>query len=259
MKKLLLCLWLSLLAGCVSVAPPRGLESVPAAPGQPLTPPYAAWERVLQQFVDAEGRIDFANLAHNRADLDQFVAYIWQFDPRNQPQAFPSRNHVLAWHLNAYNALAMYQVLNDGIPQTLAGFKKVRFFALTKVQVGGIPISLYTYENKVIRPLQEPRIHMALNCMVIGCPRLPRVPFSAERLEAQLQEETERFVAEARNVVQDDARSVLQVSEIFKLYREDFLQQAPSLTAWINRYRKTALPENYRIEFIPYNWGINQQ
>lgn len=259
MKNLLLCLWISLLAGCTSLAPPRGLDVPAPATAQNAAPPYAAWERVLQQFVDAEGRVDFAKLAQNRADLDQFVGYIWQYDPRNQPQAFPTRNHVLAWHINAYNALAMYQVLADGIPETLAGLKKVRFFALTKVQIGGQPTSLYQFENKVIRPMGEPRIHMALNCMSISCPRLPRFPFSGERLEAQLQQETERFVAEARNVEQDDANQVLRVSEIFKLYRDDFLQQAPSLTAWINRYRKTALPETYRVEFISYNWGINKQ
>jgi hypothetical protein len=259
MKKLLLCLWISVLAGCSTVAPPRSIGDSPSTAGQPAAPPYAAWDRVLQQFVDEQGRVDFAKLTQNRADLDQFVAYIWQFGPNNQPQAFPTRHHVLAWHINAYNALAMYQVLADGIPDSLSGFKKVRFFALSKVQVGGVPMSLYDYENKVIRPMGEPRVHMALNCMSISCPRLPRTAFSGEQLEAQLQAETERFVAEARNVTQDDASKTLQISEIFKLYTDDFLQQAASLPLWINRYRKTPVAESYRVQFIPYNWGINKQ
>ena len=45
-------------------------------------------------------------------------------------------------------------------------------------------MSLYTFENEVIRPLGEPRVHFALNCLVRGCPRLPPTPFVAERLDA---------------------------------------------------------------------------
>ena len=67
---------------------------------------------------------------------------------------------------------ARLRALNDkfaaGIPETLAGVRKIGFFALGKVQVGGEAISLYDYENKVIRPLGDARIHFALNCMSVG-------------------------------------------------------------------------------------------
>ena len=39
-------------------------------------------------------------------------------------------------------------------------------------------MSLYTLENDVIRPLGDERVHFALNCMVVSCPRLPRVAFT---------------------------------------------------------------------------------
>ncbi len=254
MKKLLLLCIIALLTACAGV--PR-----PITPNQPSAgpPPYDAWTRVLQKFVDDQGRVNFKQLAQDRADLDQFVAYIYDLGPNNQAQSFPTRNHVLAYHLNAYNALAMHKVLAASIPESLSGLKKISFFVFGKVQVGGEAMSLYDYENKVIRPLGEARVHMALNCMSISCPRLPKTAFLPDQLEQQLQQETQYFVAEARNVTVDDSKQLLRLSEIFQFYTADFLQSAPSLAAWINRYRTNPVPENYSVTFAPYDWGINSQ
>ena len=223
------------------------------------SPPYDAWSHVLEKFVDAEGRVDFVAASKDRSELDRFVAYVYDVSPKTQPQLFPTPAHVLAYHLNAYNALAMYKVIQAGFPDSLSGLKKVSFFYLDKVQVGGEPISLYDYENKVIRPLGEERVHMVLNCMSISCPRLPREAFLPETLEQQLQRETLRFIGEPRNTQVDENKKLVHLSEIFKFYTEDFLAHAPSLVAWVSRYRTQPLPSTYAIEFIPYDWTVNRQ
>lgn len=253
MKKFVLIFAALLLVSCASVPRPTG------APAPIGAPPYAVWERVLDKFVDSEGRINFAAAAKDRQDLDRFVAYVYDVGPNNQPQLFPTPDHVLAYHLNAYNALAMHKVIETGIPQTLAGTKKVGFFYLGKVQVGGVPISLYDYENKVIRALDETRVHVALNCMSVGCPRLPREPFLPEKLDAQLDREARLFFNEERNVSQDDGKKTLRLSEILKFYTADFLAKAPSLAAYVNRYRRSPVSESATVEFIPYDWTINRQ
>ena len=253
MKKILLVVIVLLLAGCASVPRPNA-QSATAGP-----PPYEAWARVLANFVDAEGRVDFAAVTKDRADLDRFAAYVYDNGPNNQPQWFPTPAHVLAFHLNAYNALAMLNVIDSGIPVSLAGLKKVEFFYLRKVQVGGMPISLYDYENKVIRALGEARIHVALNCMSVGCPRLPREPFLADTLHAQLEREARYFFNEARNVSVDAAAKSLRLSEILDFYTADFLAVSPSLAAYVNRYRSEKVPETYAVKFFPYDWTINRQ
>lgn len=254
MKKFLLLFLSLILAGCASVRLPTSVTPPIAA-----QPPYDAWSHVLQEYVDADGRIDFDGLAKNRAELDRFVAYVMTYGPDNLAQHFPTPKHVLAYHINTYNALAMYKVIETGVPQTLAGFQKVNFFFLGKVQVGGQAISLYDYENKVIRPLGDARAHVALNCMSVACPRLPREAFLPQNLDQQLDREARRFVSEARNVSLDQNKQVLHLSEIFKFYTEDFLMHDPSLTAWINRYLVEKMAEPKKIEFIPYDWTINRQ
>ena len=253
-KRLLITFFFMLAAGCASV--PRPANVVGSVPGPP---PYEAWGRVLDRFVDPQGRINFSALAQNRGDLDQFVAYIYDTGPNNRPNLFPTPAHVLAFHINAYNALAMHKILETGIPLTLAGLRKVSFFLLGKVQVGGEAITLYDYENKVIRTFGEPRIHFALNCMSVACPRLPREVFTAAELEQQLERETRNFFGESRNIEVIERDAVLRLTEIMKFYPEDFLAKAASLVAYVNRYREPRVPEGYRIEYIPYDWTVNRQ
>ena len=265
MRRLLLVLMSLALAACASVPRPGGTaDSASSAPSAtPSTaataPPYEAWARVLGRFVDDQGRVDFAALAKDRADLDQFVGYVYDVGPNNQPQLFPTTDHVLAYHINAYNALAMYKVIATGIPRSLGGFNKLGFFYFGKVQVGAQAISLYDYENKVIRALGDARIHMALNCMSVGCPRLPREPFLPQTLNAQLDREARTFFNEARNVAVNDTAMLLRLPEILAFYTGDFLAQAPTLAAYVNRYREHKVPETYALEFIPHDWTIHRQ
>ena len=253
MKRWLLILMFGVVGGCATVAGPGG----PAPATE--TPPYDAWSAVLQQFVDERGRVNFRGVAAKRTELDRFVHWVYARSPESDPALFRDRNAALAFHLNAYNALAMYHVIESGFPRTLDGFAKVGFFYLARLQVGRRPISLYDYENKVIRPMGEPRIHFALNCMVVGCPALPRVPFRAETLEAQLQRETVNFMNDERHVRIDDAVQTVWLSEIFDFYTADFLAQSPSLLAYVNRFRTVKVPLHYAVRYKPYDWTINAQ
>jgi len=241
-------------AGCSQFVPAPALPSQPAA-----GTPHDAWARVLQRRVDDRGRVDFEGLARDRADLDHYVAWVHDTGPENRPGLFTTRAGVIAHHLNAYNALAMHGILDAGVPRTLAGLRKVGFFYLREVRVGGRSMSLYAYENDIIRPLGDERVHFALNCMVVGCPRLPRAPFDAATLDADLDREATRFLAEERNVEVDAASRTVRLSEIMKFYRADFLAKAPTLVDYVNRYRRVPIPPDYRVAFIPYDWTVNRQ
>ncbi len=218
------------------------------------------WAAILKQAVDSQGRIDFAGLAQDPNYLRAYVAYIGHNAPHNRPDLFPDHDSRLAYYLNSYNALAMYGVVKLGVE---GGFEslldRAKFFKLTRYVVGKKWISLLDYENKVIRPLGDPRIHFVLNCMVVGCPRLPQVPFQASQLNRQLENASYEFLNHPRNVRVNKRKKVVHLSEILDFYTEDFVDEKQTLIAYINRYRKTPIPEHYEIEFIPYDWMLNQQ
>jgi hypothetical protein len=219
----------------------------------------ALWTKVLIRHVDDSGRIDFDALSHNHADLDRVVAFIAAVDPASRPERFPDRQSHLAFYINAYNALAMYGVVQAGVPESLGGLTKFTFFYLRTFTIGGKSISLYKFENDVIRPLGEERVHFALNCMVISCPRLSRVAFSAANLDAQLDEAARAFIGETRNVYLDPGKREVWLSAIFDFYTEDFLAHAPSLIAYVNHYRVEQIPADFKVRFLEYHWTVNHR
>ncbi len=241
----------------MNVAPPKTAAQGPRQ-AKTLTESQEAWARVLAAHVDERGRIDFAGIAKAPADLDAYVAWIASVDPDNTPGSFPTPASRLAYYLNAYNALAMYNVIQSGIPETL-GSLKFRFFYRDRLVMGGRRISLYSLENAIVRPLGDPRIHFALNCMVRGCPRLPRVPFEAARLDEQLDEAARLFFLEERNVRRVPEEQTVFFNEILRFYTKDFLAKAKSLIAYANLYAASPIPESWKVRFTPYDWTVNRQ
>ncbi len=249
-------LFLALFA--MSVAP--GHAQAPDAPAKMSVAEWeAAWTNVLQSRVDEKGRVDFNGLKADHTALDKIVAFIAANDPKATPDRFPTKEARIAYDINAYNALAMKGIIDKGIPEDFGMLGRFNFFYLQKFVIGGRETSLYDFENDVIRPMGEPRVHFALNCMVRGCPRLPRTAFTAAKLEAQLAAAARLFVSERRNIDPDPARKAVHLSEIFDFYTDDFLKQAPSLISYVNRYRAEKLPESYTVEFIDYDWTVNIQ
>ncbi len=239
-------------AACaISVPPPR---TVPA--GAPA--PEQAWANLLATRVDEQGRIDFAGIGKDSGDLETMVAWIARVSPESDPESFPTPEASLAYYINSYNALAVYDVLKSSFPPDLNAVK-VRFFYRNRFQMGGRSISLYALENRVIRPLGDPRIHVALNCMARGCPRLPREPFRAPELDSQLDREARRFYNQERNVRLDPAARTVFLSQILQFYTKDFLAKAPTLIAYVNGYREEKIPPDWKVEFIPYDWTLNSQ
>lgn len=233
---------------------------------------YEAWNRVLARFVNEKGRVSYEALAKDRADLDRFLAAVEKTSPRSNPELFPGVNDRLAYYLNAYNAHVFLGVLDRG-PQTKSvwggGLLGIAFFTEKHVVVGGETTSLKSLEDDVVRDgFRDPRVHAALNCASVGCPRLPRAAFDPERLDGQLDAAMTEFVGEARNVAVDDAAKAVTLSKIFDWFEKDFLAYEKARgnpdgnpIDYVNRYRGALpkVPRGYRIRFFEYDKALNRQ
>src|SRR5260370_84564 len=62
------------------------------------------WARVLHNFVNDGGQVDFCGIARDQADLRDYVDYIGRMSPESTPPAFPTPNAALAYSINSYNA-----------------------------------------------------------------------------------------------------------------------------------------------------------
>ncbi len=248
------CARLLLVAGALQLGACATLVSPPTVPlPSDAAAAEVAWARVLQRFVNARGEVDFVALARDRGDLDAVVAYVAATALESIPEGAPR----LAHHINAYNALSMYNVIDSGLSPTHAGFAKLRFFVLRRFVIGGRAMSLYSYENDVIRRLGEARVHFALNCMARSCPVLPRQPFRAATLDADLTREALAFFARPDNLRVDHGARVVWLNEVMRFYTEDFTAAAaPSLLDYAARYTGQPLPRDYKVRFTPYDWSV---
>lgn len=220
------------------------------------------WQTTLDKFVDAQGRTDFVALSKDHAQLTEFLDVIAKVSPKSHPELFTSDDDVMAYHINAYNALAMWGVIERDIPDNFSTlWKRASFFKFRKVRIGGKKTNLYDYENKVIRKLNEPRAHFALNCMVKDCPRLPQQHFKAETLEADLQKAAIEFFNKDKHTHVDDTAQQVALSGIMKFYTKDYVASGKKqdLIRYINQYRENKVPEDYKVTFLDYDWSINQQ
>jgi hypothetical protein len=55
-----------------------------------------AWAGVLSRFVDEKGRIDFAGIGRDPADLEVYVEYVSRVGPNTEPARFPTAASRLA-------------------------------------------------------------------------------------------------------------------------------------------------------------------
>jgi hypothetical protein len=238
-------------------------------------PPFshADWEATLERFVNERGFVDYQALSKDHADLDRYLESLATKGPQTTPALFPSRDHQLAYYLNAYNALVFKGVLDRG-PEDDSVWKGglisgYSFFVKQKFQLDSESTSLKKLEDDTVRAeFGDPRIHAALNCASVSCPRLPRSAFSGDGLESELDQAMKFFISEQRNVRVDKSRQRVLLSKIFEWFEDDFLDwerrqgnKNPTIIDYVNRYRAGGdqLPPDWRTESIPYDKGINAQ
>lgn len=192
---------------------------------------HGAWSQMLQRHVRwiSDGHASTVNYQGMATDKDKLQNYLTALSAVSR-QTFDgwSREAQLAYLINAYNAFTVQFILTR-YPD-LKSIKDLGSFIQSPwkkpfVSLLGQTRSLDDIEHGLIRGsgrYRDPRIHFAVNCASIGCPALRPEAYGAEKLDEQLEDQTKRFLGDrTRNRIADDA---LEVSPIFKWYREDFEQ-----------------------------------
>jgi len=219
---------------------------------------YSLYEKVLKDFVDENGLVDYKRLEKRSEELDKVIKQIEDADINKY-----SDLEKKAFWINAYNAITL-KVVSKGYK--VGSIRLIDFGFVWKKgrKVAGEKHSLGDIEHKIVRPLGDPRIHFALNCASIGCPQLPQKPFYPETLDDQLEMETIRFVNNKGKVRLDREKDVLYYSALFDWYEDDFLEGRASILDYIKEYinesdREYLEQNEVKMKLLKYDWGLNIQ
>ena len=244
---------------------------------------HGAFSAILERHVrwNAGGTattVDYAGLRREPAALDAYTTMLSAVTPTQYGLwTLPQRRSFL---INAYNAFTLQRILSR-YPD-LASIRDLgnivfdspwrqRFFELL-----GERRHLDDIEHGLLRGVpdfDEPRVHFAVNCASVGCPALRPEAYRADRLDAQLEDQTRRFLRDrSRNRFEPGPPATARVSPIFKWYGEDFsaghrgldslrefLAQYADVLADSDADRRGLVGGEFAVKFTTYSWALNDR
>ena len=162
---------------------------------------------------------------------------------------------MLAYYINTYNAYTVELILNNYPVKSIKDISG----AWTKgiVPIGNTKLSLGGIENGILRKMEEPRIHFAINCASYSCPKLLNEAFTAARINEQLDKVTIDFINGNKNELSANSP---KLSSIFDWYQKDFtINGKQDVIGYINEYAISKINPSAQINYKEYNWKLNEQ
>ncbi|NQZ17426.1 MAG: DUF547 domain-containing protein [Idiomarina sp.] len=243
-----------------------------ASTGQGFDHSHSAYSDVLQRFVivydgGMKSVVNYRKLAGNPKSLNNYLTQLSEISSADYKQW--SESEQLAFLINAYNAFTLKLII-DHIDMFESGdAKSIRdlggFFSSpwekSFFKLLGEKRSLDWLEHEKIRvDFNEPRIHAALVCAAMSCPKLRSEAYIASELDAQLEEQMNTFLSD--NDKNGIDTSGVYLSKIFDWYGEDF----NNLKNYLRGYSKAladsqtereTLQGDFSIRYLNYDWSLN--
>jgi hypothetical protein len=209
---------------------------------------HQKWNALLQKHVTEKGNVDYKGFKNDSKALQVYLEEL----ASNVPQKTWSRNAVLSYWINAYNAFTVQLILDNYPVKSIKDIKDPwgkKFFKL-----GTKSYSLEEIEHEILRKMNEPRIHFAINCASFSCPNLVNQAFTETKLETQLEAAAKAFVNDkTKNTIATDT---IEISKIFDWFSGDFKTKG-TIIDYLNKYSTVKISKNAKIKFKEYNWSLN--
>ncbi|MGV6830458.1 MAG: DUF547 domain-containing protein [bacterium] len=196
----------------------------------------------------SKGSVDYKKINADQSSLNELLTLAEGLNISKN-----NANEYQAFWINAYN-LSVIKGIIDNYPIN-SPLDKSGFFDKTTYALGGKKITLNDIENKLLRAqFNDARVHFVLVCGAVGCPPLISQAYTPESLDKQLNEQTTKALNNPSFI--KIKKKKVELSEIFKWYREDFVQNGNEID-FINAFRTTPLDTKSKISYYNYNWSLN--
>lgn len=232
---------------------------------------HSEWSALLGLFV-ANGLVDYGRMSRVRRLVEVYLHQLAEHDP----DSFIDADDQLAFYLNAYNAIAVHQVL---LHYPVPSIRAIPGAFLRPYPIGRRNVGLHTLHGGLLRGFRDPRIHVALSPAMRGAPVLQPQAFTGAQLQAELDAALRRFLAEPeRGLRYDDATETLWLSPIIRWFGGDLLRptampqlgglvrgwvRLPEVLTTLRPYLPAELaarlPERPRLRVLTLDWRLNDR
>lgn len=234
---------------------------------------HQTFSNLLAKHVTDDGLVDYASLKNDREKLDGYLNSLTVA----KVNAMPNDAEKLAFWINGYNAFVLASVLDEvkGKVKSVNDIDKL-FFREKKHQIAGEELTLEEIEKRG-RDLGDPRIHFAVNCASVSCPKLRRTAYDGASLDRSLSKAAIDFLGDQGRGMQFDlTKNEISLSPIFKWYAGDFTKSDATLArakaelsgAEVFEVAKQYLPADVRqdlndrkptLKWMEYDWTLNSK
>ena len=233
----------------------------PTAATATTPPTHAGWNTIVKQYVNERGLVNYKALRTDSLALNSYLQDL----ATHMPSKSWTDNDRLAYWINAYNAYTVQLIIRNYPVKSIKDLGGDKIFVNTPwdkhfIHLGSEAYSLNDIEHRIIRKqFPDNRIHLALVCAAMSCPRLRNEAYTGPNLNAQLDDQGRDFLNNpAKNQLTPAGQP--QVSSIFNFYPKDFTKNgSQSVQEFINRYAATKIEPNATLGYLPYNWALNVQ
>lgn len=266
-----------LLLGVALVAAPYSHAAEDVLLGQVASPSdkipieqinHSAWHSLLVRHVDERGRVNYRDWKQTSTDIELLDRYLDHLSTASLTPT-PSQSAKLAFWINAYNAVTVKGILRE-YPTSSIRNHTPRFYGYhiwknLKLRVDGNAYSLEQIEHEILRKMNEPRIHFAIVCASIGCPKLRNEAFVANRVDDQLARSAHDFFADPQKFRYNAEQQTFHVSPILEWFSEDFGRDQAALlrtmAPWLPDAQAKQLATNgaASVHYLDYDWNLNDQ
>lgn len=224
-------------------------EKIDGIPKVLTTFDHGSWNKLLQKHVTKNGNVNYKGFKTDKALLKNYLDQLSE----NTVQESWGREDKLAYWINAYNAFTVKLIVDNYPTKSIKDIKDP--WDYRNIKIGGKWLTLNDIEHTILRKMEEPRIHFAINCASVSCPKLSNEAFVASKLEDQLNKVTKEFLSDStRNEITADS---LKISKIFRWFAKDFKKDG-TLIDFLDTYSDIGISDKAKISFKDYDWNLNE-
>ena len=210
---------------------------------------HTVWNTLLTSHVSEAGNVNYEGFRKESKVLRAYIASLGT----NMPDNTWSKNDILSYWMNAYNAMTVDLILRNLPLQSIKDIDKPWDQRLWKLQDKWY--NLDEIEHKILRKMDEPRIHFGINCASYSCPPLLNKAFTAKNVEEQLDFLSRQFINDpTRNTITSER---VTVSKIFNWFAKDFKTNG-TLIDFLNQYATTPISAKAKVRYKDYDWSLNK-
>ncbi|GAB5398927.1 MAG: hypothetical protein Aureis2KO_05120 [Aureisphaera sp.] len=212
---------------------------------------HSQWNTLLQKYVTDEGWVNYEGFQKEQNTLENYLTLL----SNNAPKKNWSVQELLAYYINLYNAHTVKLIVDHYPTESIKDINGPWTRGI--VPIGNRNLSLGGIENGILRKMNEPRIHFAINCASVSCPKLLNEAYVANKIEEQLDQVTRAFIDGPKNEI---SASNPKLSSIFDWYAKDFtINGKQDVIGYINQYVDDPINDNATVEYLEYDWNLNKQ